>query len=271
MYSIYHFFASLVSNAPDLVSQTPLERLPYPADLFSCKNVGRFPDAAIRVNQAPTLFTGGELIEFKDSHAYSIPSFNSSIPTGKKLLASVLTPSIERQMLACGDDLTALPIRAVFYLVRGRKQTATKVGLIHGSFFETIPVQQLIRDAFIQVLQERLGEKLDAATLSELAAAFTEQDVFSRVREVENASVKLRFRVMTEAKKEGNILNPTQYPEIEDDTLNLIVPLGDPSDIELEMEKMRMAAGANTYSLLTIKQLKHPFNGHFIVFQSQLA
>ena len=52
----------------------------------------------------------------------------------------------------------------------------------------------------------------------------SDQDDFSRARTVDKASVKLRFRVMTEIKPDGNILNPNQYPDIKDDTLNLIVP-----------------------------------------------
>ena len=41
----------------------------------------------------------------------------------------------------------------------------------------------------------------------------------------EKASVKLRFRVMTEVMAEGNLSNPKRYPEILDDSLNFLFPI----------------------------------------------
>jgi hypothetical protein len=59
---------------------------------------------------------------------------------------------------------------------------------------------------------------------------FSEQDSFSKVRDVNRASVKIRFRIMTEAKAEGNILNSEKYPQILDNTLNLVLPCNSKND-----------------------------------------
>ena len=54
---------------------------------------------------------------------------------------------------------------------------------------------------------------------------FSEQQTFGRVRDVDDASVKLRFRIMTEVKAGADILKPNQYPRIGDNTLNFAVPM----------------------------------------------
>jgi hypothetical protein len=66
MYSIYHFFKTLVENK------------------------GQFPDMAIRISPKNELFTGGELIELKDSDTYTVSSFNSTIPTRKKEISKLI-------------------------------------------------------------------------------------------------------------------------------------------------------------------------------------
>ncbi|MCH8068518.1 MAG: hypothetical protein IID16_04495 [Candidatus Marinimicrobia bacterium] len=57
---------------------------PFDEQLLSCKNKGVFPDLARRVNTEKRTFTGGELIKLKDSKSYTVSSFNSTIPTGKR-------------------------------------------------------------------------------------------------------------------------------------------------------------------------------------------
>lgn len=159
MYSIYHFFKSLVERK-DSFSITPeLEDLPFDDGLLSCKSAGKFPDMAIRLNPKGEALTGGELIELKDSESYSFPSFNSTIPTGRKKITDVITSetsAIAQQMNQAGDDILSLPVRDVFYLARGRKKGHTKVCLVHGKFFETVNIKSLIGSAFEQVLRERL-------------------------------------------------------------------------------------------------------------------
>jgi len=267
MYSIYHFFAELIRERARLTEDMTLEALPNlkASPLFSCRNIGAFPDRAIRLQPQPALYTGGELIEFKDSRSYSISSFNSTIPTGKKLV-SALKPNVKQKMAASGDDLLLLPLRDVFYLVRGRDKIHTKVCLLHGSFFETIPVEQLIQAAFAQILEEGIGAQLSQIEKDHLAALFKTQNMFNRVRTIPNASVKPRFRIMTEATAEGNILNTARYPEIKPDSLNLVLPFYSSGEQERHIELTQIAL-EHKFGQVTIEQIKHPLNGWFIVFR----
>ncbi len=129
--------------------------------MFSYEEDGRFPDYAIRVNFGSDP-TGGELIELKDNRSYTVSSFNSTIPTGIKKIEELTNGKrsvIREQMEAAGDDIDALPEREVFYLLRGKRKGKTKICLVHGCFFETVEVEQLIQQAFSQVLDERLAEE----------------------------------------------------------------------------------------------------------------
>ncbi|MEW6126386.1 MAG: hypothetical protein AB1757_04920 [Acidobacteriota bacterium] len=243
---------------------------------MSCKNAGQFPDMAIKLNKGEKLFTGGELIELKDSDSYMVSSFNSTIPSGKKEIAKVIKSEnsiIRQQMETAGDDINSLPVREVFYLVRGRKRGKVKVALVHGSFFETINTEELISKSFSQVLEERIkqsGIAVDEDLKELLITTFSEQESFSKVRTVDKASVKLRFRVMTEVKAEGNILNSTKYPEIAEDTLNLVLPCHSQADEEIAIKKMKRAFNKTQLEQFKVFKLKHHFNGFFLVFQINL-
>jgi hypothetical protein len=228
--SIYHFFKTLTEKKDLLKSITKLDDFPFEEKLLSCKRVGQFPDLAIKICKTDELFTGGELVELKDSKSYTVSSFNSTIPTGKKQIEKIFkskNSEVFRQMEEAGDDIFALPERDVFYLIRGKRKGNYKIALIHGSFFETVKVGELISKSFNQVLKETIESsetKLDEKTQNLLETLFSEQTSFSKVRNIENASVKLRFRIMTEVKAEGNILNAKKYPKISDNTLNFILP-----------------------------------------------
>jgi hypothetical protein len=230
MYSIYRFFKHLIDNKTALQTVGKLEDFPFATTMLSCRNKGNFPDLAIKINPDKSLFTGGELIELKDSVSYNVSSFNSTIPTGTKEIGKIIkseNSTIKRQMEDAGDIIDSLPLRDVFYLVRGKRQNCTKVALVHGSFFETVKSNSLISQSFEQVLNERLQERgLDIGeSIKELLIdIFSEQESFSKTRDVDKASVKLRFRIMTEVKAEGNILNPKKYPDILGNTVNLVIP-----------------------------------------------
>ena len=272
MYSIYHFFKHLVANKATLQTVEKLDSFPFAMEMLSCKNDGVFPDLAIKINPDQSLFTGGELIELKDSKSYTVSSFNSTIPTGIKEITKVIkgkNSTVKKQMEEANDAIDSLPIRDVFYLVRGKKQNKTKVALIHGSFFETVKSNSLISQSFEQVLNERLQEKrldIGGNVKDLLIDIFSEQENFSKVRNVDKASVKLRFRIMTEVKAEGNILNPKKYPDILDDTINLIIPCHKQQD-----ENLTVTRFATVFNLSQFKQfkIKHHLNGYFIVFQQE--
>jgi len=277
MYSIFHFFKTLAEKRNLFVRISELEDFPFDAALLSCRNRGQFPDMAIRITPDSDLFTGGELIELKDSDSYTVSSFNSTIPTGRKDISKVIKAEnsiIRKQMEEAGDVPDSLPERDVYYLIRGKKKENAKVLLIHGSFFETIRIEDLISQSFSQVLEERLqqsGLQVQDELKNLLFSLFSEQENFSKVRTVNRASVKLRFRIMTEVKAEGNILNPKKYPEILDDTLNFVLPHHTEHDKSLTMKKMLSVFGKNRLQRFRIFPIKHHFNGYFLVFQISLT
>lgn len=179
------------------------------------------------------------------------------------------------QMEQAGDDISSLPNREVFYLVRGRKlkQNKIKVCLVHGSFFETIHGEELIQKAFLQIIEEQKSEG-DKQTYLEFAKLlkklFMHQESFSKTRIVKNASVKIRFRVMTEVTPEGNILNSKTYPDIFDNTLNFILPLHASEADEQIRSKLRSVVREELFTEFRIFTIKHPFNGFFLVIQITL-
>jgi len=161
MFSIYHFFKSLVREKT-VFSEVgkKLDEFPFDLKLLSCENKGIFPDLAIRLNKDGNIFTGGELIELKDSNSYTVSSFNSTIPSRQKEIDKIISGEnsiIRQQMEEAGNDIYSLPIRDVFYLVRGRKQGNTKVCLVNGAFFETIKIEEQI---ILQKAEIGFGKRL---------------------------------------------------------------------------------------------------------------
>lgn len=274
MHSIFHFWKHLFEKKSLFSTVQNIADFPFDEDMLSCKNKGIFPDIAIKLNKNHTPFTGGELIEIKDGKSYVVSSFNSTIPTGRKHIKDIITTSnsaILEQMQNAGDDVFSLESREVYYLVRGRKREKQKICLIHGSFFETISVDELVRESFAQALDEGLqGKDISTEMKDTIKSVFSQQATFSRGRRVKKASVKLRFRVMTEVTPEGNILNSTIYPEIIENSLNLLVPYH--SDVEKQemLLSAELAMGKRFLKNLKIFSIKHPLNGWFLVFQSSL-
>ena len=280
-YSIYHFFVDLCKKKQEFFSEKKLESFPFDEQMLSCVGDGKFPDLAIKLNNDNEQFTGGELIELKESRdKYSVASFNSTIPTGEKDIRTLTegkTNTIRTQMQEAGNSILSLPIRQVFYLVRGKRQSNVKVCLTHGKFFETVPVSTLISESFGQALEERLnelGETLSPSLKQKLLDLFSEQETFSKTRDIEDASVKLRFRIMTAVKTEANILNPNQYPQIGDNTLNFAAPCHSNTEQNQQYDKMKIAFEEmkceRLFSQMEFFILQHHFNGKFLVFQTQL-
>lgn len=208
-------------------------------------------------------------------------SFNSTIPTGEKDIKKLTEGQaniIRTQMEKAGNNILSLPIRQVFYLIRGSKLSNTKVCLAHGKFFETVPVSTLISESFGQALEERLnepGETLSPSMKQKLLDIFSEQQTFSKTRDIDKASVKLRFRIMTGVKAGANILNPNQYPQIDDNTLNFAVPCHCEAEQSEQHNKMKVAFEQmeclDLFAQLKIFVLQHHFNGKFLVFQTNLS
>ncbi len=276
MNSIYHFFKNLVENKKSFIPVDKLENFPFDNRLLACKNIGIFPDLAIKLNKDKSIFSGGELVELKDSQSYSVSSFNSTIPAGTKDISKFISGEnsrIYRQMEKAGNDIYSLPVRGVFYLVRGKKNNNCKVCLLHGSFFETVRVDDLISKSFMQVLEDNLKEsdtELNQNIKDVIHKLFSEQENFSTVRNVEKASVKLRFRIMTEVKAEGNILNSNKYPEIIDNSLNFILPCHNDDEEKEIINKFNLVFNKKERKSFNIFKIKHHLNGYFIIFQNVL-
>jgi hypothetical protein len=274
MYSIYHFWKHLVENKSLFAGTIDLDHFDFDREMLSCENKARFPDLAIKLNQKRDTFTGGELIELKDSKRYSISSFNSTVPTGKKSIRKLIPfprGKIYSQMTAAGDDVFSLEERETYYLIRGHNKEYQKICLVHGSFFETINIKELISKSFSQVLEETLINTDIAQNVKEvLETLFSEQANFSKVRNVDGASVTLRFRVMTEVKRAGNILNSKMYPDIMDDTLNLVVPYHSEEERLEVVSRLGLVFEKQLIDQIRVLSIKHPFNGWFVVFQVNL-
>ena len=276
IYSIYHFFHSITKQKQLFKKLKRLEQFPFDKTILSCRNDGIFPDLAVRLNKDNKIFTGGELIELKDGRSYTVSSFNSTIPSRTKKIEDIIlgkSSIIKQQMEKAGNDIFSLPTRDVFYLIRGKKGAHTKVCLVYGSFFETISVKNLISQSFYQVLTERLkesGKEISEELKEILMSVLSQQESFSKVRNVEKASVKLRFRIMTEVKAEGNILNSKKYPEIKDDTLNLILPYHDEQQEKDVYQKISTVFQKEELEAFQIFKIKHHLNGYFLVLQTPL-
>lgn len=273
MHSIYHFFHSLAGKKEYFKKIAKLDQFPFSKNLLACRNAGVFPDLAIRLNKNKKVFTGGELIELKDSDSYAVSSFNSTIPSGSKRISEILAGKnsiIKKQMERVGNEIFSLPTREVYYLIRGRKNNCIKICLVHGSFFETVSIENLISQSFLQVLRERSHESktiIPRDFQKTLTAMFSQQQNFSKVRNVDRASVKLRFRIMTEVKAEGNILNSKKYPEIQDNTLNFVLACHS-GKVEKDIsKKLRLVFGEREMEDFRFLKLKHHFNGYFFVVQ----
>jgi len=272
--SVYHFFAHLIAKRAQFINATPLGDFPFPKRMLSCVNKGIWPDLAIRLNKNDRLFTGGELIELKDAKGFNVSSFNSTIPLGRKDIASLIggkSNKIRKQMEEAGDDILSLRTREVYYLIRGNKSGVLKVCLSHGKFFETISESDLIGGAFKEMLDERIqetGVTVDDSIKEKLVSIFTKHDTFAQSRKVKKASVKLRFRIMTEVAPEGNVF---LYPEIADNSLTLLVPFDNSEKREEAMNLMRVALHDqkqdSLWQEMNIMNVSHRLNGPFVSFQ----
>ena len=243
--SIYHFFEDLYQRKSFLVSgKIKPDSFPYKDELLSLKgSKGQFPDLAIRINEDGNQYTGGELIEVKDSTSgYNIASFNSTMPSGAKLIKDIAPrgSKIFKEMVEAEnknrkvkteDVVFSLEQREVYYLIRGKKKDSIKICLVHGSFFETTSINSTLQSAFEQVIDEAISDTQKHTDIdledakSKIPNLDWKQNHFSSTRRVEKSAISLRFRVMSQVVKEANLLNSSQYPCLKDNTLNFVLPL----------------------------------------------
>ena len=277
--SIYHFFLDLVSKRGYFLQEHDLETFQYDSELIADYSRGRFPDVILKTNNDDPYFPGGEFIEFKNTNSYSIASFNSTIPSGRKTFGTLAIrrkQSLRSKGHGSNDDDT----RNVFYLIRGRDPQAkpfpiSKVCLVHGSFFETISKAELIRKAFQLVLNDFSNINIEKVDLTQPP----KQQDFAQSRSVDSAAVKVRFRIMAEVETKANVLRQAHFPQIGDNTLSFMLPLGPidfnntlsalvaPKEFPLDLPPIRLLGraienykSATIWEELAIGVLKHPIN-----------
>ncbi len=169
-------------------------------------------------------------------------------------------------MIKAGNNIESLPYRDVYYLINGKNKDEQKIILVHGSFFETIPTQSLIREAFLKVIKDA-DPAMSDEKMEELSKLFIEQKLFSQVRRITGASVKIRFRIMTEVETKANLLNSEYYPQIKPNTFNLCIPYESDKSKKLIIKKFGTVFNLDKYSQF---DLKHQIDGgKYIVFQMQ--
>lgn len=183
------------------------------------------------------------IIQITDSHNYEVAPFYLNIPIDE--------------------------VKEKYYLVRGCNSNFQKICLLHSSFFETIPTNELVGEAILQMLDEA-DEKFTDEEKEVIKHAFSTFPQKGQVLELEKASVDLKYQVELEVKPDANILSPKQYPEILDNTLNLICPFHSEDEKEDLISNVASVVGMDTLNELKIFPIKHPLNGWFLVFQTNL-
>lgn len=177
---------------------------------------GAFPDFVLLWENTETVGDGA-LLELKDSMGKSIASFNSTLPASKKLL-SRLNPIVFETVRRVdkGPDE-----RDCFYFVRTQKSNPTQVriSLVQGTFFETVPIPELLRALWQSLLcQAGMPEEKQSELLAYLTKL--EREEIAQTRLLPRASVKPRLRIMSEIHAEAN---PHTYSEIPPRSLTLIL------------------------------------------------
>ncbi len=275
MYTIYHFFAYLLHRRRGFHYVRKFVDYQFDERPLSYKGNAEFPTLALRMNPGGDP-PGGELIGLKPSRSYSIPTFRSHIPAGLMSISSLRhdkANEIFKSMKAAGEEAESMPIREVYYLILGKRLCYTKVCLVHGSFFETVKAEQVVRLALVQALSDCMDEdkRTINAELMDLLTSVMAKEVFShQLRHVKNASVAFRLEVDTDVIKKANILDPDYFPGIRDDTISIVVPYRIDEDFRERRRHLKSALTKEEWTAGRKMVMKHPMNGKFFVLSYAL-
>lgn len=273
------------------VQDNKLEDFAFPRDMIAAESRSGFPDFVLKTNPNSAL-KGGEFIELKDAKSYQIASFNSTLPSASKPVLS-LSQNLKNQILEAGEDIESVPQRAVYYLIRGIKRTVSsplaKTVLVSGAFFETVPIDEVLANAFEQVAAASTSDDTDVSELTQNLDI--QQANFAETRRVAGSSISVRFRVMAQVDPRANLLNDRRYPMIEANTLTMLVHeprLTSPSlanDKHAWEHAPEAIKGCEGYihlnealdeidtdlkAALRVSVLQHPMNGPFFMAQAYI-
>lgn len=274
MYNIYQFFRSLVDVRPAFLNESKMVKWVSGSCVSSYFSRTGFPTMALRLKPC-AIPTGGELIGLMESKTYCVPPFKSHIPAGALSIESLghkKSSAIARQMRTNGEDWRWLPVREVYYLIRGRRFSSTLVCLVHGSFFETVNCAQVVRKTLDRVMADYGGQhkqRFAPAALDSLARMLSQEIFSNRRRKIAETTVELKLSIRAEVAHEVDILSPAYYPEIKDNTINLVIPYRSKDDFRGAWQYLRSALGeewANGQKQI----IQHPFNGKFFVLSFAL-
>jgi hypothetical protein len=198
----------------------------------------RFPDFLFQ--SSPQHF--GSILELKDSKGTNIASFNSTIPSTYKTLQEIDQINGKRivsdiaifvdRYLRIPEETYLTAKRRCFYLVRtnSRDKENVKISLVDGSFFETVPKEELISSVFLKILDAHRSKLEPTFSADQIETAKTiisklnNQSLIACSQTINGAAVKPRFRIMTEVTHDAN---PHTYPRIPNKSFNLILPFED--------------------------------------------
>ncbi len=231
----------------------------------------QFPDFMFKIGKSEGNLYGGSLLELKDSGSGSIASFNSTIPTKYKSLNELTIidgndlvlkiASIMDKNSALEKDYTSFQ-RKCFYLIRTNrsKDEKIKISIVDGSFFETIPKEQLIHQMILNMLSKE--SNIPESLFKEIEKYLpSDQTTIVASQKIEKASVRPRLRIMTEVHPEGNP-HGSSYPEIKERTFNLILQdSGYAKQIQKNLEELTQCINLDVFTI------QHKRNGKHIVFQ----
>lgn len=253
---------------------------------------GLYPDFVLALDSAGT-FASGALLELKDSEGDSIASFNSTIPTRFKSLQDVQEIN-GSSLISNAASVYDFPISATttflsdarycMYAVRTKKENPdqVRISIVEGSFFETLPKAKLLEEVWKQILDSTdLSEAQQGILVSHLSQL--KQSEIAKSRQVEKASVKPRFRIMSEVHEDANF---HKYPEIAPRTINFIFKRESGYDDEWLQTELRREGFADARVLKTEESIVltvdgvplrfryftilHKRNGEHIVLQYNL-
>lgn len=289
--SAYHLFAHLLVKRNRFRQRDELANFAFPSEIIAGGSKSGFPDMVLRTNRSGR-FSGGEFIELKETNSYSIASFNSTLPTATKSV-SVLTRPVRRALESIGENPDALPERDVYYLIRGKirkpDKDLSKTLLVGGKFFETVPVDEVLTDAFAQVAADSANPGVDVSDIMDKLSV--QQRYFSATRRVTDSGFTVRFRVMGDVDPDANLLTENKYPMIGDNTLTFLAhDTQIPADARTTRQFDWQSAPAiirncTTYELLNVaiedvepslknvtrlSVMRHPLNGPFFMAQADI-
>ena len=237
----------------------------------------QFPDFLFKVRKRKDRLISGSLLELKDSKGGNIASFNSTFPTKRKSLEEVDIINSGRLIskftsVIDGDfaEIKGYYVyqRKSFYLVRTNKdKDKVKISVVDGAFFETVPKENLIYQMFMNILREHLEKKevkIPSKILEQIKEVFshiTDQTIIVKSQNIAQASIRPRLRIMAEVHSEGNPHNSSLYPEISEQSLNLILKVSDREEKEVAKIIKKKISKIRTFAI------KHKRNGKHIVFQ----